>query len=1037
MTGKHPHVWALAAAALLIAALWLSVPDGEPPAPGAVSASEDTLRLAETGLEGEDLSHPRNEYLFRLLRDPATNSIPAGIRSRELSFARSLPTAAQLGGGQGRPAPHDWSQAGPQAVGGRTRALGIDRRDSNTLIAGGVSGGVWKSTDGGATWSLKTAAAENFSVTDLVQHPHNPDTWYYVSGEISGNSASGKGAFYYGSGVFRSTDNGESWSRITPDTDDPTVLDDPFDIMSRIVVNPATGSVFVCSNGYGVYRSTDGRNFESREVLGDPVSQRHCDITVTPSGTLYAALSSEKVVEEASEPTRSGVFMSTDDGDTWTAITPSSFPAEHGRSVLAYAPSDPEILYVLTGRPDAESNVDVFFHRIDLGANRVSDRSENLPDFRTADGGSGYMNLQGGYNMVVAVKPDDPDFVIVGGTNLFRSTDGFASVPPGGYDPADAQQVDRFWIGGYSQDNTFGLYPGQHPDQHIAVFDPENPDRLWMGHDGGLSVTDNLTAGEVSWTDRDSGYITSQFYTSALAPMPGDNRLMGGTQDNGTPFFRFPGPAGGEGATDISLGDGGYAFFTPDYIYVSRQRGSVVKYRTGVRGIPTRFDCVHPSGVNRDSLIFIHPYTVDPNEQSTIYFPAQNRLWRNNRVDEIENNRPSCPGTSFGWGPLQNASVPESHTISALEVSRFPGNILFYAASPDANDRKPIIRRLANAGSSNSAPADISIPGAPEGAWVKDIALNPVNSGPGSVEGLVVMSNYNITGLYHTTDSGENWEAVEGNLTGTSSRPGPSLRAAAVIPSGEGTVYLLATSTGLYRTDTLEGDNTRWGRVAAGEIGLAVTDYLDARISDGDVAAGTHGRGMFRGDFQGSTGAPVLTATPSEVRPGEVVSITATNFTFSSSPGGNRVFFNGEPARIASATPEELRVEVPRDVLLRQAESNSATLRVTSDHQTLLTGIRLLPPTRNMLSQNYPNPFRESTSIPLDLQADSRVTLVIYDILGREVLRPYHRAFFRAGSYDITVDLSGKASGVYIYHVSAEGGAGRHFTESEKMTLIK
>ncbi len=1038
INGKFTYVWALLAAVFILLGLWYMTgggksgtagPDNEP------ALSETALRDT-TGEEKDAFRRPRSDYFFRLLRDPATNAIPDDIRSRELQYARDIPSIQQLRRGEA-PAVHDWTSAGPADVGGRTRALGIDRRNKNVLIAGGVSGGVWKSTDGGTSWDLKTPQAENFSVTDLVQHPNRPDTWYYVSGEISGNSASAVGAFYYGNGIFRSTDNGENWNRITPGSDDPTVLDTPFDIMSRVVISPATGSVFICSNGYGVYKSTDGEHFGDSAVLGDPVSQRHCDITVTPEGTLYAALSSEKVVPQANEPSRSGVFMSTDDGESWTDITPVTYPDQHGRSVLAYAPSDPEIVYVLTERLESELHQGVSFHKIDLGSNETEDRSEHLPDFRSGGEGSGYMDLQGGYNMVVAVKPDDPDYVLVGATNLFRSTDGFASTPDSGYDPNNGQIVDRYWIGGYDQDNSFSLYPEQHPDQHIAVFDPTDPDRLWMGHDGGLSVTGNLTASEVSWTARNSGYVTSQFYTSAIAPLEDDGRLMGGTQDNGTPFFRHPGGLSGMGSTDISLGDGGYAFFTPDFLYVSRQRGSVVKYRTGAGGNPARFDCVHPSGVNRENLIFIHPYTVDPNDQTVMYYPDENRLLRNTMVDQIDNNHPTCPGASLGWETLHNAFVPAEYTISALEASRFPGNILFYAASPDSSGQKPLIRRLDSAKSSDKEPADISIPDAPEGAWVKDIALNPVNASPDSIEGIVVMSNYNITGVFHTRDSGESWEAIEGNLTGDSGSPGPSIRSAAIVPSTEGTVYLLATSTGLYRTESLEGGETIWGQEAGGQIGLAVTDHLETRVADGTVAAGTHGRGMYLGSFAGSTGAPSIAAQPAEARAGEEITVTSENFAFGTAANGLRIFFNGEPGRILSASPSELRVEVPRGAISPQEETGRATLRVTSDHQTLLTGFRLLPPDENVLSQNYPNPFRGTTAIPLDLRQESRVTLVIYDILGREVYRPHHNTLFTAGSYSIPVDFSDKASGVYIYRVIAEPSTGgNRFVQSEKMTLI-
>ncbi|MDZ7682177.1 MAG: hypothetical protein U5J63_10835 [Fodinibius sp.] len=167
------------------------------------------------------------------------------------------------------------------------------------------------------------------------------------------------------------------------------------------------------------------------------------------------------------------------------------------------------------------SNQNVAFFKIDISdpQNPVTeDRSENLPDFRQDGSGTGYVNPQGGYNMVVDVKPDDENYVFVGGTNLFRSTDGFASSPSEGYDGSSESQKDQYWIGGYSKDNNASLYPNQHPDQHVIVFPQpnSNPNLMWSGHDGGLSYTSNVTASEVSWEDKDNGYLTSQFYAADI-----------------------------------------------------------------------------------------------------------------------------------------------------------------------------------------------------------------------------------------------------------------------------------------------------------------------------------------------------------------------------------------------------------------------------------------------------------------------------------------------------------------------------------------
>ena len=122
----------------------------------------------------EDDPFARGQFEWLRTRDPATNQIPRGIRQRELAFAESIPAVEQVrlmrGTGQ---RDMEWKQWGPYNVGGRTRALAIDASNENTILAGGVSGGVWRSTDGGATWMKMTKPEQLHSVTTMAQDPRS------------------------------------------------------------------------------------------------------------------------------------------------------------------------------------------------------------------------------------------------------------------------------------------------------------------------------------------------------------------------------------------------------------------------------------------------------------------------------------------------------------------------------------------------------------------------------------------------------------------------------------------------------------------------------------------------------------------------------------------------------------------------------------------------------------------------------------------------------------------------------------------------
>lgn len=853
----HKLIYTFVCIAILLAGGWhlMTVSNLNLLQPGD-DRSEKLLEKQAKRAERIKSKAARAEYYFRMLRDPETNRIPRDVRAKELAYAAKLPSRSSVRMKLKGKATSgfEWRAAGPFDVGGRTRALGLDRRNPDNVIAGGVSGGIWKSTNNGSNWTFATETDQNLSVTSLAQDPTSPNTWYYASGEFSGNTPADRGftAPYFGSGVYKSTNNGTSWQRIAvslgPNDNNPTQFDNPLDFVSRIVASPTTGSIFISSNGFGIYRSTDdGDSFE--HVAGTMAEQIYSDIAVGTNGTLVATFSEASFEANSQEPNNPGVFYSTDDGNTWTDVTPTTFPNSHQRSVVAIAPSDPDIAYILTYSGGTGESEDVRFHYLDLGAGTSEDRSDNLPDF---GGEVGYMSTQANYNMTVAVKPDNPNFVLVGGINLFRSRDGFATQPAGGYDNSDQDQKNEYWIGGYDNANDISTYPNQHADQHVIAFDPTDANRVWVGHDGGLSVTNDITASRVTWTDKNNDYVTTQFYTTDIPDAADENRVIGGTQDNGTIFFRN----GSNGdqidpAVDVSSGDGGYAYFTQSFIFVSRQEGSIIRYNTSSSGNPASpYAFVHPSSA--ENQLFIHPYVVDPTNESIMYYPAGNTIWRNTRVNLIVNQDSDGARLASGWEELANISAPSGYTITTLEASTNPANTLYYGAYAD--DGIPKLYKLLNASSATDGQLDISIPEdqIQAGMYVHDIAVNPNNAN----EILVVFSNYNVKSVWHTINGGTSWSPVEGNLAGNTTGYGPSVRSASIIPAEEGTIYAVGTSTGLYSTTALDGETTQWVQESPDDIGYAVTEYVTSRPSDGTLAAGTHGRGVFLGDFTGEAVGP-------------------------------------------------------------------------------------------------------------------------------------------------------------------------------------
>ncbi len=794
-----------------------------------------------------ELKKARDEYFFRMLKDPATGKLPPNYRARELEFAKELKT--KLGKNNSTNS-FTWKEAGPADVGGRTRALAVDVADRNTIIAGGISGGIWKSTDGGSSWTMKSKTSDILSVTSIAQDTRSShtSTWYYSTGEWQGNSASANGAPFRGTGIYKSTDNGETWIKIQNVPVHP--FNSNFNYVSRIVVSPTTGTVFIASNAIGIYRSQNGG--ASFSLVKGGVNQHFWgDVVVAANGTVIAYLS-KATFSSITQTDTPGIFKSTSDGapNTWTSITPSTYPTtSYTRAYLASAPSNPDILYVLTDNGVQSNSIDVVsFHKITVSTGASEDRSSHIPDFSgegLSSSSLGVLNVQGTYNMMVAVHPEDPNLVIIGGTNLFRSFDGFATTPT---------SRKNTWIAGYHP--TKFIYPNQHPDQHSFAFDPVNINAFWSGNDGGLAyaadITDTNYVDVFPWTDKNTGYNVTQFYTVAIYDSSGDNRVMGGAQDNGTPYFTFNGTTTSP-SSDVSTGDGGYTHFTRDFALTGSQKGRVNRLRYTTNKMPdwnNKWSVITPSGAT--GQLFINPYVPDPNDENYLYYLSGTQLWRNNSVSTIPDFQNK---TTIGWTQLTNNNAPTNYVYTAIAISKNNlSDILYFAASSTSNGA-PKLYKLENARSSTTAAINLSTAlsgaGTATGSYISSIAVNPDNSN----EIMVVVSNYAVPSIFYSSDGGNKFVNIEGNLANDSwgGTVGPSVRSAGILPDPSGTVYLVGTSTGLYSTTNVNTTFPIWRIEGDQIIGNVIVDYISLRKVDKYVAIGTHGRGIFTGTYTGVT----------------------------------------------------------------------------------------------------------------------------------------------------------------------------------------
>ncbi len=782
----------------------------------------------------------REAWEFLRLRDPATGQIPRDIRAKELAFASTLPQkewlANQLGKSQTMPV-FNWTKRGPYNVGGRTRALGIDVRTTTppnvTIIAGGVSGGMWKSTDDGASWTKTTAPSQLHSITCLAQDTRSgqQNVWYAGSGEARGNSASGGAASFRGGGIYKSTDNGSSWTLLPlTASNTPQFFDSAFDYVHNVAVDPTNGNVYAAASNTIQQSTNGGTNWTVvRGLLAD---NSFSDVQVASNGIAYAVLSSSV--------TNGGIWRSPD-GVLWTQINAgvAGFPSVYSRVKIALAPSNPNVVFFLVQQADTSTTAtQIRGHQLwkytyvsndgsGAGGTWVN-RGGNLP-LQSGLSGNARFDTQGGYDIDMVVKPNDENYLILGGVNLYRSTDAFATTSS--------------WIriGGYSSPTTYGLYPNHHPDQHSGMFLPGSNTVFYSGNDGGISKTNDVTGSSVAWNYLNNGYLTSQFYTVAIDHgTPGDNVVFGGLQDNGTWWTNntnanssWVDVFGGDGAY-CAIGDGKTSY------YVSSQNGNMYRLildAAGNWGASSTWANIQPTGAT--GYLFINPFVLDPNDTKKMYLSAGTTIWRNTDLTAIPLGVDQT--TTVNWIQLTNTNV-SGNPIVSLAISKTPSNRLYYATYNSSTQARQLYR-LDGAATGNPTPSTVTGSNFPTGGYISSIAINPNNAD----QVLVVFSNYSIPSLFYTTDGGSSWTDVSGNLeqnpTGTGN--GPSCRWGAVIPTSTGTNYFVATSTGVYSATSLSGSSTVWAQEGSTTIGNVVVDMLDYRTSDGLVVAATHGNGVY------------------------------------------------------------------------------------------------------------------------------------------------------------------------------------------------
>ena len=674
-----------------------------------------------------------------------------------------------------------WEERGPSVVGGRTRALLFDPADpqKKKVWAGGVSGGLWYNddiTDPNSTWIKVDDYWDNISISCISDDPNNPAILYVGTGEANNSMRGG--------GIWKTTDGGDTWSRLSSTINFLQIKDiEVRDENGTSVVYAAVYSDFNDETSpmenNGLYRSANGGTSWT-QVL--PVVE--FGIPNTPTDIELG----DNEIWVGTKPTYSNttqnstVYKSTTGTGNWT----STEFLTRGQIELAVAPSNTDVIYAILEENGA---VDEVIRSTDNGDNwfilsKPLDADTGIP-------AEDFTRGQAWYDLTIAVHPTDPDVVLVGGIDLFKTTNGGTSW----------SQISK-WHSGIGV-----TAPVVHADQHEILYRPGFGGEAIFGNDGGVYYGSNLTAGSsITISARNNNYNVTQFYSAALHPLL-QNYMLGGTQDNGTQKFTLS----GFGTTsEAQGGDGGMCFIDqldPTFQIVSYIFNDISVSDDG--GV-TFSQLINDPGTGH----FINVGEYDSHQKVLYTARDDNSLYRIRRVTTTPSSQLLViPGLDAMATAIRVS--PYTTTQSNLFVGSATGK-LFKIVDAEATD--PVITEITGTVFPNGSVSGIAF-------------------GENEDQILVTFSNYGVVSIWETRDGGDTWANREGDL------PNMPVRWVEYHPHNPDQAYI-ATELGVWSTDNINVASPEW-KSTNGGLANVRTDMLRIRKSDGLIMAATHGRGVF------------------------------------------------------------------------------------------------------------------------------------------------------------------------------------------------
>ena len=686
-----------------------------------------------------------------------------------------------------------YRMVGPYDGGRVARVAGVPG-DPTTYYAATASGGVWKSTDGGANWKSIFDDQPIASIGSIAIAPSDPNVVYVGSGEanIRGNVAPGNG-------IYRSSDAGKTWSHVwTQEGQIGTMVVHPKN--PDVAFAAVLGRAFAANPERGVYRTRDGGK-TWQQVLKKDDQTGASDVALDPTNPniVFAGFWQARRYpwDLVSGGPGSGLYVSRDGGDTWKQLTEKGLPnGIWGKVGVAVAPSDGNRVYAVI-----EADSGGLF------------RSDNGGDSWTRINGSRLIRQRAWYYTTLTVHPRNPNEVWFPSVPMVRTIDG---------------------------GKTLTIVRGiPHGDHHDLWFDPTNPKRMIVANDGGMPISAN---GGDTWMavrppigqcyhiaadNRNPYHVACALQDLGTSQGPSNSLSSGGIGES-----LWHGVGGGEAGHIVSQAN------DPDIVYAGEYLGIITRYdhKTGqARNISAYPE--NPSGHGDEDAKYRFQWTApiapSPHDPNVIYHGSNvlfrtgdgGQTWRAISGDLTRNDKSK---QKWAGGPItgDNTGVEFYGTIFAVAESPKEKSLI-WAGSDDG------LVHLTRDGGATWKNVTAAMPGFPEWGTVSIIEPSPHDA----ATAYVVVKNYrlgdNAPYLYQTKDYGASWKRLDGSLARDL-----YLHAVREDPTRRGLLYVGTERGVMFSSD----DGATWRPL---KLNLPTAAVHDLIVKNDDLVLATHGRSIW------------------------------------------------------------------------------------------------------------------------------------------------------------------------------------------------